>query len=103
MAVSYPVAGGGVFNPNIPPTSPKSPEEMLQGEDRDAYMALLSLFSGYGLGSLAPKILEYVQQGYGADTITMLLQRTDEYKRRFSANEIRRKNGLPVLAPNEYL
>src|SRR5512139_2374796 len=77
--------------------------QALSGEQRNAYEAIRSIFEGYGLGSLAPKILEYVQQGYGSDTITMLLQRTDEYKRRFSANEIRRKNGLPVLAPNEYL
>lgn len=103
MATYTPGAGGGVFNPNVPPTSPKSPEDMLEGEDRDAYMALLSLFSGYGLGSLAPKILEYVQQGYGADTITVLLQRTDEYKQRFAANETRRAKGLPVLSPQEYL
>lgn len=75
----------------------------LSGEERNAYEALRGIFEGYGLGSLAPKILEYVQQGYGPDTITMLLQRTDEYKQRFAANEVRRKNGLPVLPPNEYL
>lgn len=75
----------------------------LSGEQRNAYEAIKGIFEGYGLGTLAPKILEYVQQGYGSDTITMLLQRTDEYKRRFAANEERRKKGLPVLAPNEYL
>lgn len=77
--------------------------QALSGEQRNAYEAIRMMFEGYGLGSLAPKILEYVQQGYGSDTITMLLQRTDEYKRRFAANEERRKAGLPVLAPNEYL
>lgn len=93
----------GTWSPPGDPTSPKSPEEMLQGEDRDAYLALLSLFSGYGLGSLAPKILEYVQQGYGADTISVLLQRTDEYKQRFAGNEARRAAGMQVLSPAEYL
>lgn len=88
--------------------SPEKIREMqinqnLSGEQRNAYEALRIIFEGYGLGSLAPKILEYVQQGYGPDTITMLLQRTDEYKRRFAANESRRKAGLPVLPPNEYL
>jgi hypothetical protein len=88
-----------------------SPEELngmrldsqLSSSERDAYEALKTIFGGYGLSSLAPKILEYVQQGYGSDTITMLLQRTPEYKQRFSANEIRKKNGMPVLDPREYL
>lgn len=77
--------------------------QQLSGEDRDAFAALQSLFASYGLASLAPKILEYVQQGYGADTITILLQQTSEYKQRFAANEARRKKGLPVLSPAEYL
>lgn len=77
--------------------------QALSGEDRNAYEGIKLIFDGYGLGSLAPKILDYVQQGYGSDTITMLLQRTDEYKRRFAGNEARKKAGLPVLAPNEYL
>lgn len=78
-------------------------EGNLEGEDRDAYVALKNLFDSYGLGSLAPKILQYVQNGYGADTITILLQQTPEYKQRFAANETRRANGLPVLSPAEYL
>lgn len=94
---------GGEWHPSGTPIQPKSPEELLEGEDRDAYMALVSLFSSYGLGTLAPKILEYVQQGYGADTIGILLQRTDEYKRRFAGNEARRAAGLEVLSPAEYL
>ena len=77
--------------------------QSLSGEQRNAYEGIRLIFEGYGLGTLAPKILEYVQQGYGSDTITMLLQRTDEYKRRFAANEARKKAGLPVLPPNEYL
>lgn len=78
-------------------------EADLGSDDRDAYLALRSLFNSYGLGSLAPKILEYVQNGYGADTITILLQQTQEYKQRFAANDIRRSQGLPVLSPAEYL
>lgn len=94
--------GGGDGDRTPPPPAP-SPEELLKGEDRDAYLALKALFDGYGLGSLAPKILEYVQQGYGSDTISILLQRTDEYKKRFAANEARRAAGLQVLSPAEYL
>lgn len=77
--------------------------ELLHGEDRDAYEALKSMFDSYGLGTLAPKIFDYVKQGYGADTIALLLQDTPEYKERFSANEARKKAGLPVLSPAEYL
>lgn len=78
-------------------------EKLLTGADRDAYAALRSLFNGYGLGSLAPKIYEYAKNGYGADVISLLLQDTKEYKTRFAGNEIRAKAGLPVLSPAEYL
>jgi len=75
----------------------------MPGSERDAYAALTTLFNSYGLGSLAPTILKYLQNGYGADTITILLQQTPEYKARFAGNEARKKNGLQVLTPAEYL
>lgn len=75
----------------------------MPGQERDAYAALTTLFNSYGLGSLAPKILTYLQDGFGADTITVLLQQTPEYKQRFAGNQQRIKNGLQVLTPAEYL
>jgi hypothetical protein len=75
----------------------------LTGDDRDAYMAITNLFNTYGLGSLAPKILEMVQAGFGGDTIALSLRETPEYKTRFAGNEARRKAGLPELSPAEYL
>lgn len=78
-------------------------DKLLSGPNRDAFMALKSLFSDYGLGTLAGKIYEYVKNGYGADTISILLQDTTEYKQRFAANEARRKAGISVLSPAEYL
>jgi len=75
----------------------------MPGEERDAYAALTTLFNSYGLGSLAPTILKYLQAGYGSDTITILLQQTPEYKARFAGNAARQKNGLQVLTPAEYL
>jgi len=66
-------------------------------------MALNSLFSQYGLGSLAGKIYDYVKNGYGSDTISILLQDTPEYKQRFAANDARTKAGLSVLSPAEYI
>lgn len=77
--------------------------DSLYGDQRNAYEALNNLFSSYGLQTLAPKIFDFIQKGYSADTIGILLQDTDEYKQRFAGNELRRQRGLPVLAPNEYL
>lgn len=105
-----PGAGGGMthgtWNPpekgGNPPKQGGWPGD-LTGPQRDAYAALLSLFTSYGLASLAPKIFDYVKQGYSSDTISLLLQDTKEYKDRFAANEIRKKQGLRVLTPAEYL
>lgn len=75
----------------------------LQGPQRDAYAALTDLFGGYGLSTLAPKIFDYVKQGYSSDTISILLQQTPEYQQRFAGNLARQKAGLPVLTPAQYL
>lgn len=75
----------------------------LNGAERDAYAALSTLFTGYGLGSLVPKIISFLQQGFGSDTITSLLQQTPEYQARFAGNQARIANGLQVLTPAEYL
>lgn len=77
--------------------------DQLTGASRDAFVALNSLFSSYGLESLAPKIFSYIQNGYSADTIALLLQDTAEYKQRFAGNELRKKAGLAVLSPADYL
>lgn len=75
----------------------------LTGANRDAFVALNALFTSYGLGTLAPKIFSYIQNGYSADTIALLLQDTQEYKTRFAGNELRKKAGLAVLSPADYL
>lgn len=85
-------------NPRLRPL-----ESFLSGSQKDAYIAVSSLFASYGLGGLADKIFDYVKKGYSADTISILLQDTSEYKTRFAGNEIRKKQGLPVLNPAEYL
>ena len=78
-------------------------EKALTGDNRDAFIAVKALFKQYGLESLAGKIYEYVKNGYSSDTISILLQDTDEYKTRFSGNQARKAAGLPVLSPAEYL
>jgi hypothetical protein len=74
-----------------------------QTAQNNAYEYLKRVFEGYGLGTLAPKILEMVQKGYDPDTIALMLQDTAEYKTRFKANEMRRVKGINVLSPAEYL
>jgi hypothetical protein len=78
-------------------------DKLLTGSNRDAYMALKSVFTSYGLGSLADKIYNYVKNGESADTISIELQDTPEYKQRFAGNEARKAAGLPVLSPADYL
>lgn len=75
----------------------------LEGDDRDAAIALTDLFKTYGLETLAPKIIEMIQNGFSSDTIAIQLQDTAEYKKRFAANEKRLKAGLSVLSPAEYI
>lgn len=95
---SSPSVGGGPVTVPIDLFAQK-----LTGANRDAYVALNSLFTSYGLSTLAPKIFSYIQNGYSADTISLLLQDTTEYKTRFAGNELRRKQGLAVLSPADYL
>lgn len=78
-------------------------DKLLTGSNRDAFLALKSLFEGYGLGTLADKIYNYVKNGESADTISIQLQDTPEYKQRFAGNEARKAAGLPVLSPADYL
>lgn len=69
----------------------------------DAYSLIKALLDQADLGSLADDLYGFIQQGYSADTITLLLQETSEWKRRFAGNEERKRRGLPVLTPAEYL
>jgi hypothetical protein len=75
----------------------------LQTQRTDWSEYLSQVFNSYGLGTLAPKIKEYVQQGFTPDTVTLKLQETPEYQQRFAGNTARKKAGLPVLSPAEYL
>lgn len=84
-------------------TPPSGTSTGQTSEQRNAYEALKRMFDSYGLGSLSAKILEFVQQGYGPDTVSLMLQDTPEYKQRFAGNEQRKKNNLSVLSPAEYL
>ena len=69
----------------------------------DAYQSLLGMLSQWDLGSLGPKLLGFLKEGYAADAIQYLLSQEPEYKQRFAANDTRVKNGLAPLNPAEYL
>lgn len=73
------------------------------GYDENAYTMLVAMLREWNLESLAPQVLQFLQQGYGVDQVPFLLQDTAEYKERFAANEIRKREGLPVLSPRDYL
>lgn len=92
-----PVTGGTTAGSSSDPLS------QLTGDQRNAYSALVTIFNSYDLGSLAPDILKYVQQGFNSDTISLLLQGTDAYKQRFAGNQQRLANGYAVLSPADYI
>lgn len=75
----------------------------LNPTQQNAYTYLMDLFNSYDLGTLAPRILDMVQKGMDQETISLGLQASPEYQARFKANDARRKAGMPVLSPAEYL
>lgn len=75
----------------------------LEPSQMDAYSIIKALLDSADLGSLADDLFGFIQQGYSADTIQLLLQETAEWKQRFAGNEKRKQAGLPILAPGEYL
>ena len=49
-------------------------------------------------------MVEFVKDGFNDDdSLSVLLQDTDEYRSRFAGNETRKKTGKAVLSPAEYL
>ena len=78
-------------------------------QNQEVYDALLAKFSQLNLESLAPLILQYLQEGYSPEVVSTMLAETNEYKQRFAGNEEIKKRiaagevGLRVLSPAEYL
>ena len=71
-------------------------DTQLTGAQRDASVALTALFTSYGLASLAPVIMGYIKNGYSADTASIMLQDTAQYKTRFAGNTARAAKGMAV-------
>lgn len=72
--------------------------------DQTSAIALFrSMLTSWGIAELVPDAQKLVLQGLGADSVTLALQQTAAYKKRFAGNALREKAGLPVLAPAEYV
>lgn len=69
----------------------------------NAYQLLQQMLEQWGLAELAPDVLKLLQDGNSQDQVSLLIQDTDAYKKRFAGNDARRKAGLAALSPAEYL
>ena len=107
---------GNVFIPGTPAAGGKSAADIaaenyakLQREkeqdiQRQSIIDVVSeRFKRYNLTTLLPTIKRLAQEGATEATITFALQESEDYKRRFAANEVRAKKGLQVLDPASYL
>jgi hypothetical protein len=74
-----------------------------KAERQSAYDLLYSEFDQYGLGSLVAPLKDLIISGASPSEFTIRLRETDAYKKRFSANEKRIKNGLRALSESEYI
>jgi hypothetical protein len=69
----------------------------------DAFSIIQTQLAAWGLDTLASSVHDMLVGGNSAPMITLKLQQTPEYKKRFAANDARTKAGLPVLSPAEYI
>lgn len=69
----------------------------------NAYDLLTQMLRNWGLESLAPEVLRLLQEGNSQEQVSVLIQDTEPYKRRFAGNDARRRAGLSALTPAEYL
>ena len=70
---------------------------------QSAYDVLVQEFSKYGLASLVTDVKDLLINRTPASQISLALQNTDAYKKRFSANQDRIAAGLRALTPAEYV
>lgn len=63
---------------------------------QNAIKTLQGIFNTYGLSSLYEKIKQYVQEGYSADTVAIMLRDTDEYRQRFPAMKTLASKGRAI-------
>jgi hypothetical protein len=69
----------------------------------DVWQMLQYYLDDWGLGSLGDAAKQMAIDGDPLEVVTLKLRDTPEYKQRFIGNEARKKAGLPVLSPAEYV
>ena len=69
----------------------------------DALATLTMMLQAWGLDSLTGTVIGMIQQDYSTNQILLELRKSDAYKKRFSGNEQRVKNGYAALEPADYL
>jgi hypothetical protein len=70
---------------------------------QDAFEGLKSLFTSYGLGSLADKITSYMKDNKGPNEAAMLIKQSEEYNKRFAGNVKRVASGLNAMDEASYI
>lgn len=70
---------------------------------QSAYDTLYNEFKQYGLESLIEPLKGMIEEGATGAQLTLALQNTDAYKKRFAANQQRINAGLRALSPAEYI
>jgi hypothetical protein len=83
--------------PKIPVAKPLTPDQ------QTASAIIRAQLAAWGIPSLSADASSLIRQGYGTDAVLLQLQETPAYKTRFIGNEDRRRAGLPVLAPGDYV
>jgi hypothetical protein len=75
---------------------------MERQRQQNAIAVVQSLLNQYGLSGLYNTIVSYIQQGYDADTVMVLIRTTPEYKTRFPAMEALAQKGR-AISEAEYI
>jgi hypothetical protein len=76
--------------------------QMERQRQQNAIAVVQSLLNQYGLSGLYNTIVGYIQQGYDADTVMVLIRTTPEYKKRFPAMEALAQKGR-AISEAEYI
>lgn len=69
----------------------------------DAYTMVQDILRSWGLTELFPDARDMLTRGDAPEVVPFKLRETDAYKRRFKANDDRRKAGIRVLSEAEFL
>jgi hypothetical protein len=88
----------------VPVYDPYAYEKEVKAENRrSAYAILEKEFTDNNLNTLVPEIKKFMTEGYSAEEASLMMPETTAYKQRFAGNEGRKKLGLPVYNPAQYL